>query len=367
MAFAAALAAFVSSPVVAQTVGDYLAKADVAGRAGDFPKAISFLEAADHIQPNDPTTLRLLGSTYGYARRYAPAIQMLQRAHRLAPADMDIALALSRAYLWSGDIAAARASAAEINVIDPKNSELPALIHSIERSVRASGTETFVASLTQKVSAITVGGDKRRWTTTAAVLSARLADRTSIMAGVDREDRSNNIDTRLELRLDHRLRDGLNAYAGAAATLHPDYRERWSIRGGAEMRISSPISLTLDLRRAAYRSATTYSLEGGARLHLGDDRYSLHLTSINLWSENGHHFGWSLRGEAQPRGPVRLLAGVAGYPDTEGGDTRDVRSAFIAAAVPIREGLAARLTLDREKRQGNYKRDGISIGASLRF
>ena len=80
-----------------------------------------------------------------------------------------------------------------------------------------------------------------------------------------------------------------------------------------------------------------------------------------------HQSGWSLRGEAQPVGSVRLFGGGATYPDAEAGITRRVRSVFAGATVPVGERLTLRLTVEHEVRVSSYTRNSAILGASWRF
>lgn len=357
------------SPLAAQPVRDVIGEAVAARTAGDYPRAITLLESADRTHPNDPAILYALGTTQAFAGHYAQAIAVLTHARRLAPRDNDIALALGRAYLWSGDPAAANAVADEIAASDPGNAELPALRQSIAQARRPEGPSAHaMVAVSQSISGVSSGGGHHTWYETIATLAAPVAQRATLAAEIDREDRAGIVDTHLQARLDRRLGTGSAVYVAAGGTPNAHVHERFGIRAGGEVAASRLLSLTADLRYANYRTADVYVAEPGARLHSADDRYALAVKSIHLWSAGGtHQSGWSFRVEAQPKGAVRLFAGGATYPDTEAGDTRRVRSAFASASIPLAERINLRLTYEHENRVASYTRDSGIVAASLRF
>lgn len=357
-------------PVVAQVATDVGNEVAAARQAGDFSRAIALLESADRDHPNNPTTLRLLGSTYAFAHRYDDAVATLLRAHTLAPLDSDITLALSRVYLWSGNYRAARATADQITANEPGNAELPDLIQSIERArIGEPGASTRpIIGIAQSFSGVRIGGANRTWYETIGTVSVPLPHRAALTGEIDREDRSGTIDTLLNLRVDRRFGVGAYGYVSVSGTPGATFRERWGARAGGEARVARVLSLSLDLRYADYGATTIVVVEPGAKLNSRDNRYSLAIRSINLWGEaRRRQGGWSLRAEAQPTGAVRLFAGGATYPDTEAGITRRVRSAFAGATVPVGEHVLVRLTYEHENRASSYTRDSAIIGASWRF
>ena len=360
------------SPQVAaaQNTEDPVTEAIAARTAGDFPRAIAILEAQRGAHPEDPTTLRLLGSTYAFAGRYADAISTLTAARALAPRDSDISLALARAYLWSGNYRAARDTADAISADDPGNTELPSLIRSIDRarSGEPGASTRPLVGISQGVSGVRIGGGHSTWYDTTATLGLPVSRRFTLSLQGDREDRGKSIDTVLQMRVDGRLGAGTFGYLAISATPNANFRERWGLRGGGEILVARPVALTIDLRYADYGSTEIAVVEPGIRLRTSDDRYSLAVKSINLWGEAGvHQSGWSLRGEAQPVGSVRLFGGGATYPDAEAGITRRVRSVFAGATVPVGERLTLRLTVEHEVRVSSYTRNSAILGASWRF
>ena len=363
-------AALCCQPANAQKTDDPVAEAMNARKTGDFPRAIAILETQQHARPEDPTVLRLLGSTYAFAGRYSEAIATLTRAHSLAPRDSDISLALGRAYLWSGNYRAARETADAISANDPGNAELPALVQSIDRarSGDPGASPRPLIGLSQSVSDVRIGGGHSRWYETTATLAIPLSRRLTVSWQADREERATSTDTVLHMRVDRRFGAGAVGYLAISGTPNANFRERWGLRGGGEILVARPVALSIDLRYADYGTTTIAVAEPGIRLRTPDDRFSLAIKSINLWGEaQRHQSGWSLRGEAQPIGPVRLFGGGASYPDTEAGITRRVRSVFAGAMAPVDARLALRLTVEHEVRVASYTRNSAILGASWHF
>lgn len=365
-----ALAALIPAQAQAQARLDLITQAQAARAAGDNGRAIDLLEQARAQAPDDPTVLRLLGSSYAFAHRYPEAIATLKRARTVAPRDQDIALALARAYLWSGDTAAASEVARQIASDDPDNTELAALQTSIARAQQPEQSERrlAVASLAQSVSGVRIGGASRTWYETIAALGVPVGASTTISGQVDRESRSGAVDTRMELRVDRRVAGLGGLWIAAATTPHADFRERWSVSGGGEAAITPVIAATIDLRYADYAATSVVVASPGLRFHDRADRFSLAVRQISLWADNDHYrAGWTLRGEAQAAPHLRIVAGGATYPDTEAGVTRQVRSGFAGIVADIAGRVTLRATYEHENRAQSYTRDSAILAASIRF
>lgn len=365
-----ALAALIPAAAQAQSEGDLVSAAQAARTSGDNARAINLLEQARARTPDNPTVLRLLGSSYAFAHRYAEAIATLRQARSIAPHDQDIALALARAYLWSGDADAAEQVAQTIARDDPDNTELAALRTSIERARQPAqpARRPAVASLSQSVSAVRIGGASRTWYEAVVALGVPVGAGTTISGQVDRESRSGAIDTRMELRLDRRVNGLGGLWVAAATTPHADFRERWSVSGGGEAAITPVIAVTFDARYADYAATSVVVASPGLRIHDRDERLSLAVRQISLWADNdSYRSGWTLRGEAQAAPHLRIVAGGATYPDTEAGVTRQVRSGFAGLVADVAGRLTLRATYEHENRAQSYTRDSAILAASIRF
>lgn len=348
-----------------------IAAAQRARASRDFAEALDLLLAADRERPDDPTILRLLGTTYAFQGQYRLAIYALERAHALAAGDQDIILALARAHLWSGDVRKAQEVVDAIADARQNNTEVVDLIRSINSARRGDPATVRrpIAALVQSISGVAVRGGRTTWYETIAGFSVPLGRRTTIASEIDREARGpNGVDLRLSARIDRRIGRYGVAYFEVAGTPNANFREDWGVRAGADFATTRWLAATLDLRYASYGSVRIRVVEPGVRLHRADDRLSLAMKSINLWGETGiHQNGWSFRAEGQAFDTVRLFASGATYPDTEAGITRQVRSISAGAIINLSNRVTLRTAYDRDNRTSSYTRDAGIIGIAIRL
>ena len=357
------------SAVEAQDASLYVLQAQEARTAGNFDKAVALLEMANHQRPNDPLTLRLLGTNYAYLKRFPQAIETLKRAINLAPYDHDIKFALTRAYLWSGQYAKAEKTIKEINTEASRSVELAEIIGSLGRAkvaYRRSSARPLLV-FTQSFSAVDVRGNHTTWRQTAGAVAFPASRLSKVTVEVGREDRGISVDTKVVLRVDRQLGARAATYFAFSITPDANFRERWAVKAGGEAAAGPTLSVLASAGYADYRSTSVTVFEPGVRWHSKDENLSLTVKSINLWGETGHQAGWSARGETQLSDSVRLLAGGATYPDTESGITRRVRSGFVATTVSLSDKVGLRVTFERERRTESYTRDNGTLGISWRF
>jgi YaiO family outer membrane protein len=375
IAEALALAALLPAAAQAQTAPTSREAAIAEARAAlareDSAAAIATLERARDAHPEDAEILRLLGSSYAFARRYDAAIATLERARTLAPADLDIRAALARAYLWSGRRGDAARELEAIEARDPANAEIGAIRAQLaapaaqeERRARGAGI-----AIAQSIAGVELdSGTERTWWTTTLGVFGDIAEGATLSAEIEREDREVAIDTRMLARLDYRFSPQWRGYVAAGGTPNADFRERWSVRGGVEGEVIGNLSLGADLRHADYGNANITALEPTARLRVPALGGSATVRMINLWDETGtHRSGWSGRLDTELDDGSLLFAGAATYPDTEAGITRRVRSVFLGAALPVAERVMLRATGEYERRVDSYTRKSLTLGLQLRL
>lgn len=352
----------------AQVQDERFDEAIAARNAGDFGRAIELIEDIDSKYPNDPTALRLLGSARAANGDYLLAITTLERARLLAPHDQDIALALSRAMIWSGRLNDAEAIADQIGLVQPDNVELPELRRSIDRTRRDPGSRRSRIAFGYTRSWVNIGNAKRDWTEAVVAMDAPIGARTTVAGELDVENRAGTADTRFAGRIDHRLASGVAIFVAGSVTANPAFREDWSLRAGGEAPLLANVALTIAVRHADYGSSNVTVFEPGIRIQSANGRASATLQSINLWAEgNDYQSGWSVRSDVEIWHAWVLSAGAATYPDTEAGQTRRVRSFFGAVTAPLSERLNVRFGADYEKRIGSYRRTGVTLGVTWRF
>ena len=355
-----------AQPTLAQADDPRIGAALAARDAGRTAEAVTAFEMLVAERPDDPTFLRLLGSAYAAARRYNEAAVTLERAQRLAPADQDIALARARVELWAGRPARAREIAARIGRDQPGNPELDELDMAIQRT--SSERSAINLSVNYGVARVALVGPNRTWRDASAAVDAAIGRGWILSADAERSDRQIATDTRLRARVDRRFGDRGGFSIGFAITPNADFRERWGLRAGGDVRILPSVVAMIDVRHADYGPSNITVLEPGLRLETRDGRYSVAMRSINLWDENGRYrSGWSARLDAASSERLALFAGAATYPDTEAGITRRVDSVYAGAGIAVSGKLSLRLTGEYERRAQSYRRTGVSIGLRWRL
>ena len=367
--FACAVAAL-SQAAVAQTASNNIDRAAEARDAGDYRTAIALLEVEQRNRPQDSLVLHRLGAVYAYNGEYEKAIQVLQLARSIAPTDQDIALMLTRTFLWAGRRDEAAKTASAIAFADPANAELPQLRRAIAEAAVNNDTPPMrtVVSVSQGLSDVATRNGNNRWHQTIVGLTVPIGNRAALSGVIDREDRTVAVDTRIALRADMKFGNARYAHAAASVTPNADFREKWGLRVGGEAGVAKTMNFTADFRYAKYGATQIIAFEPGVRLYSADDRLSLAVKSINLWSEDDRHrSGWSVRGELQAKKSVRLVTGAATYPDTEAGITRRTRSAFAGAVVNISDRVTLRTFYEFERRAQSYTRNGVTLALSVRF
>lgn len=335
----------------------------------DEGQAIVLLQQADADFPDDPEILRLLGSAHAFARQYPQAIAALKRAQVLAPADNDVGAALARAYMWSGDRAAAERELAAIEQRTPGNADAAAIRRQLRAEDALAGPHRFGLAVAQGFSHVSFDNrPSQTWSTTTLALFGHVGPGTTLSLAGEREDRQSFVDTRIEGRLDQRMGGKVRAYLAVSGTPHADFREKWGVGGGVEADVTPYATLLADVRHAEYRDVAVTTFLPGVRLSAARLGVSATVRMINLWDEQGtHRSGVSGRVDGTLRGGATLYAGAATYPDTEAGITRQVHSLFLGGTVPLTDRISLRAGLDYDRRRASYTRKGGSVGLQFGF
>ena len=178
-------------------------------------------------------------------------------------------------------------------------------------------------------------------------------------ASVQHEVRATS-DTRLGLRLDHRLEGG-SIYVAGAVTPEADFREEWSLSAGGVFELGSNAAVLLDVRHANYAATSVTSFQPAMRLSPSENLDLTGRAIVLVQEGNDVRVGATVRADYRFSAGPSLFAGAAVYPDTEAGITRQVRGVFGGVAVPISERLAVRLSGEYEERRQSYTRKGCRL------
>jgi YaiO family outer membrane protein len=328
--------------------------------------AIETLRARMEANPSDTGLMRELAAAQAAGGRYAEALETIERAQSLAPLDNDIALARARILLWAGRRADAEAQAGIVRARAPDYPDLDAL----DAALTASGKERPKRSgISVAVGVAEVdlnAGQSQSWETLAVSGFADIDSRTSVEGRLEHERRGAN-DTRLSLLATH-ARAASEFRIGASYTPNADFKERWGVQAGADFRIHSNLTLLSDIRYADYANISVWSVVPGVRIHNEDQSQSLaiRLIAINP-SDSGTRVGVSARYDGDLSRGFRLFGGLASYPDTEAGVTRQLRSAFGGASVTLTDDVSMIATAEYDRREQSYTRKAINLALIFRL
>lgn len=90
---------------------------------GDLQKAMTYLQKAYDVRPNEYETVRLLGVAYGFNRQNQQAIEMFKKATVLEPNNADAWFNLGSAYYQAGDEATGQTHIQKALELNPKIQE----------------------------------------------------------------------------------------------------------------------------------------------------------------------------------------------------------------------------------------------------
>lgn len=368
LAFALGAGVITAVPATAQDVvvaADREA-AQAALAAGNTARARAMLQDLLAASPDDADLLRRLAAVEAADRNLAAAQRTIDRALALAPEDADIQLARANILLWRGKLDEARTQA---GAIASKRPGYPGLEEFAAAAAELEDTQRLrVRSLSvgQSVSRADFKmADATTWTTqqAAVVLGLNELDRATLE--IEREDRG-LVDTRLAGRLDfsagqHRI------YLTGSATPRADFRERWSLGAGTELRLADQTELLVGLRYADYRFDDVTVLRLGLRQRLTP---SLTVTGETIQLFGGgedYRFGGSVRADVTPVSGPSFFVIAAMYPDTEIDDTRQLRSVAAGTAIALGSGFSLRLAGEYENRKDSYERVGANVALVWSF
>lgn len=345
---------------------DRLEAAAAAREAGDYSQAREILQSLLCTSPEDVDLLRRLAMVEAGDGRLDRAMQRIDAAFRLAPGDIDIALARAYILFWRGEAGPAQEIVAGIEAREPAYPDLAALQDALTSDARQNGVRLRALSVASGLSDITLrNGTSRKWNSQNVVAAIDLSRSDTASFTLNREDRG-LVDYRLGARIDHRLRNG-SWFVAATAVIEPDFQESWSLAGGGELIAAGGVTGLLDMRVAQYDSETIVAIQPGIRLDVGRD-VSITGRAINiLGGEEYYRLGSSLRLDYRSERGASLFAIAASYPDVEAEDVRQLRSVAAGFAAPLNETLSITAVASYEGRDNSYRRWAGTLALTYRF
>jgi YaiO family outer membrane protein len=328
--------------------------------------ATDILRAKMEANPSDTGLMRELAAAQAAAGRYSEALATIERAQSLAPLDNDIALARARILFWAGRRAEAEAQADIVRVRAPGYPDLDTLDTALVASGKERPNRSGI-SLSAGFAKVDLGaGQSQTWETLAVSGFASVDSMTSVAASIEHERRVSN-DSRLLVMATH-ARGASEFRIGASYTPNADFKERWGVQAGADFRIHPNLTLLSDLRYADYANISVWSVIPGVRIHNDDQSQSLAIRLISISpSDSDTRFGASARYDVDVTQSFRLFGGLASYPDTEAGITRQLRSAFGGASVMLADDISLIATTEYDRREQSYTRKAVNLALIFRL
>ncbi len=340
--------------------------AATAQNAGEYSRAREILQLLLRDSPDDPDLLRRLAMVEAADGDLDGAMERIETAVRLAPGDLDIALAQAYILFWRGEPSRSRDIVAEIVAQEPAYPELAVLQNALSRVARQDSPRLRTLSVGSGLSDITLrDGTSRTWNSQDVVAAFDVSRNDTVTFSVNREDRG-LVDSRLGARVDHRISNGY-WYVAATTVIDPDFQENWSLAGGGEMVATGGLTGLMDMRVAEYDTGTIVAVQPGFRLDLGGD-VSVLGRAINLFGGGkDYRLGSSLRLDYRREHSTSLFAVAASYPDVEADDVQQLRSLAAGVAVPLDNAVSLTAATTYEDRDNSYRRWSGTLALTYRF
>jgi YaiO family outer membrane protein len=336
-------------------------------RAGDLAAARISVDALLDDRPNDADALLLSGLIASRRGDLVRARAALDHAAREAPAYADVFVALARLDLREGRLDAARADIERVSAISAGHADLVALragLTGASTGGKAGSKAIWIVALDHSVSRLSRA--LPAWYETQATIARRKGP-TSVALEVEHARRFDTSDVRFQLRADRRIGEG-SVYAAALATVRPDFRETWGLRAGGFLPVSGRVDILIDTRFSNYGNVNSGSVTASVRGWSAQRHTAIRLSLVNFINEAGSYQAGLAADISQLLSTrARLQAGYSRYPETEGGITRRIESAFIGGAYQVNDTLGLRFGVERETREHAYRRDSATFGLSAGF
>jgi YaiO family outer membrane protein len=418
-------------PALANDFETYYGRGHAARQAGDHAAAIEHYSNARAQAPEHVEVLFYLGLVLGFEGRHPEAHEVLVEAEALDPDNHDVALALARVSAWLQRYDEADGRIAKILAHDPAHGQALLLSGRLafwrhDLAAAAVALDRLLLQEPDNLEALILRGDVayadgnpdlakvyydralardpssaaderlrrmdiRRWRlTTGATLSDLDSDfddwqDSFVEVGYDlmkdlalhlrgeRNARFGKIDTSLEVGLGGRLAPAFHYHLRLGATPSADFRERWSVSAGGSARLHAggdilgATVLTLDSKLARYGPGPVKILMPGLSQYLFAGRVNVSGRWINAFDEDGEHLpGWLARIDVIPLAGLRLFAGTADAVQSSMFRLIDTRSVFGGLTYRF-EGHTLGLTFERDRVEGSYERNALSLALTLRF
>ncbi|MDF1600819.1 YaiO family outer membrane beta-barrel protein [Mesorhizobium sp. YIM 152430] len=357
-------------PAAAQTASELYEEGVTARQEQRFDVAIVSLERALALEPGNADALVQLGFARLGAGDTAGARTAFEDALAIAPAYSDATFGLAQIALREGDAERARSLIEPLVAANPDNAEFRDLQTS---AAAASASDARRWRLDIGTEASALSGGRSSWTDSAAGLSYRATDRTSVGGRVRHARRSGADDWQVEGRIDHRLTDRIAVHGLAAATPDADFLARSSFGIGGTWRLFDGTSVTgpaifgIDSRYDTFALANVWTFAPSVQVFTADERFGFTARWIHAEDDRGTVAdGFLLRADWTATERLRLFAGYADAPEISDGQLDETETVFGGLAFDVTDRLTLTGSYAHERRE-TFDRDTFGIGLSLRF
>lgn len=357
-------------PAAAQTASELYEEGVTARQEQRFDVAIVSLERALALDPGNADALVQLGFARLGAGDTAGARTAFEDALAIAPAYSDATFGLAQIALREGDAERARSLIEPLVAVNPDNAEFRDLQTS---AAAASASDARRWRLDIGTEASALSGGRSSWTDSAAGLSYRVTDRTSVGGRVRHARRSGADDWQVEGRIDHRLTDRIAVHGLAAATPDADFLARSSFGIGGTWRLFDGTSVTgpaifgIDSRYDTFALANVWTVAPSVQVFTADERFGFTARWIHAEDDRGTVAdGFLLRADWTATERLRLFAGYADAPEISDGQLDETETVFGGLAFDVTDRLTLTGSYAHERRE-TFDRDTFGIGLSLRF
>jgi YaiO family outer membrane protein len=361
-----AISAAIGLPALAQVSAGDREAVQEAYVTGDFVRAEQLLTGLLAESPEDPDLLRRLAAVQAAKGDLRLAETTIDRAYGLAPEDPDIQLARANILFWRGHIAQAELQAGQIAQRHSDYPGLDTLRVSLRQATDARRLRLRSLGAGASVSdASFASGASQTWYVQRGSVSAQWGEGRSASLDIEREERLAT-DTHIAGRVD--IAEGSNRFfLAGTVTPNPDFRETWSLGGGAEVPLGKHSTLLIDGRFAEYTGDDVAALGFGLRQSLSS-RLQLSARSIHLFGGgDDYRFGGALRADYSHPQLADFFAIVASYPDVENDGAQQLRAVAVGARRPLSNRLSLGLTGEYETRENSYDRTAVSLDLRWRI
>ncbi|MDI1326178.1 MAG: YaiO family outer membrane beta-barrel protein [Brevundimonas sp.] len=344
---------------LAQADSQTLYRAAVADRrAGRAADAVAKLQLVLAARPDDVDARLNLGLALMALDRLDEAEAAFADVISRAPDYVDARVGLARVAQRRGDLATARRESAEASRLAPTDTEVAALVRSLELGPRWR--------LDIAASRSALSGGLPDWAEARIAVSRALGDRWNVALALEATERFDNRDTYGELRLDRRL-DGGAVYFALGGAPDADYRPELVLGLGGQARLTDRLSATLDASAARYPTGAVTAIQPGVLVEIVPDRLQLAARWIVVRDETDDlRHGYALQSRWQASERVGLRLGYADAPESSEGFTVQVAAWNVGADIGLTDRLTLRVGAVFEDR-GAYERQEASVGLGLRF